>query len=458
MRARITLTLFALVAAALFLAGSVSLLLVRHAQSASAQTALENEALTLAANPTLVSKSTLPTLTKLLGLASGGKILVDSVTVDRDGVLLPAPPGVPIDRAQGRALFAGQSIKTSRNHLAFAAARLTTISTGRARITVALYLESRLNFATDNGWYFLTAGGVALLVAAAVAAVISQRISRRVGAVAVAARNIAAGDLATRVRPLGDRTYPELRELDASINTMAANLERAQQAERDFLLAISHEFRTPLTSIRGYAEAISEGAVEDTTRAASVVVAEADRLEHLIGDLLDLARLRARQFALDIGEIDVVAVASQGAAAMRFAFTAEGLELAVEVPDERLMVRADYHRLAQVVANLLENAQRFARTRVSILVERDNEHVLVAVRDDGRGIDSEDLPHIFERLFKSDRHPGRTSGSGLGLAIVAELAAAMDATVTAHSPLGPDGGTEMRIVFHLDSVEADGGG
>jgi two-component system sensor histidine kinase BaeS len=239
---------------------------------------------------------------------------------------------------------------------------------------------------------------------------------------------------------------------------MAENLERAREGERAFLLSISHDLRTPLTSIRGYAEAIGEGAVEDTNHAAGIVVAEADRLERLIGDLLDLARLRARQFALDIGEIDVVAVASQGAEALRFAFTAEGLELFVEAPRERLMVRADYHRLAQVVANLLENAQRFARSRVTLVVERAGARVLVTVRDDGRGIDSEDLPHIFERLFKSDRHPGRTSGSGLGLAIVAELAAAMEATVTAHSPLGPEGGTEMRVTFALDSVEPDGGG
>ena len=441
-------------ALALFLAGGVSLILVRHAQSIDAQNELESQVQTLASHETLVH-SYLPVVQNIAGFTSS-----DSIVVSSNGRVFPIPQNVPLTPADAKRLFNGRPIVASHNHVVLAAAAFPHgkfCAAGQCQV-LGLYVESRLNFSADNIWYFLIAAGVSLAVAAIVASVVSQRITRRVGEAARAARRIAAGDLATRVSGLERRTYPELRELDTSINTMAANLERARQGEREFLLAISHEFRTPLTSIRGYSEAITEHAVEDPASAAAVVVSEADRLEHLIGDLLDLARLRARQFALDFGQIDVASVVRHSAEALRLAFHSEHLELVIELPEERLLVHADYHRLGQIVANLLENAQKYARHQVSISVARDGEGVAIRVRDDGPGISPEDLPFIFERLFKSDRHPGRTSGSGLGLAIVAELAQAMHATVTARSPVAEDGsggGTEMTVCFsHLADAGA----
>ena len=221
-------------------------------------------------------------------------------------------------------------------------------------------------------------------------------------------------------------------------------------------MSISHDLRTPLTSIRGYAEAIADSAAPDPARAAAIVVAEARRLQRLIGDLLDLARLDAHQFSLRLVELDAGSCAADAAEALRYAFEGAAVDLVVERPQADLVVVGDADRLAQVVSNLVENALKFARSRVLVrtgstaaegAAASTEGRVVVVVEDDGPGIDAEDLPHIFERLFTSSRQPTRAAGTGLGLAIVAELTHAMHGEVVVDSPLGPDGGT--RIGVHL---------
>jgi two-component system sensor histidine kinase BaeS len=220
----------------------------------------------------------------------------------------------------------------------------------------------------------------------------------------------------------------ELGSLANAINAMANDLDVARGHERAFLLSVSHDLRTPLTSIRGYAEAIADGTVQGMDariRAADVISSESRRLERLVADLLDLARLDAHQFSLTTTVIDAGAVVRDTVEAFRPAATEIGVELVID-GDEPAMVAADAQRLAQIVANLVENALKFATSRVSVGVRTAGASVELHVDDDGPGIAPADLPHVFERLYTSRTVPGRTLGTGIGLAIVRELASAMD--------------------------------
>jgi signal transduction histidine kinase len=198
---------------------------------------------------------------------------------------------------------------------------------------------------------------------------------------------------------------------------------------------VSHDLRTPLTSIGGYAEAIADGAVEGRDaqkRAAEIIAAEARRLERLVADLLDLARLDAHEFSLTPRPVDAVEVVGEAVEAFHPSARELGVTLAIDGP-ATAPVDADPERLGQIVANLVENALKYADGRVRVGVSSENGTLELRVDDDGPGIDPADLPHVFERLYTSRTAPGRKVGTGLGLAIVHELSAAMGGTTAAHS-------------------------
>ncbi|MCU1493704.1 MAG: histidine kinase [Acidimicrobiaceae bacterium] len=457
MRSRITVAVVAILVGALTIAGLISLSLERRAISTSAQAAILDQ--TVALTDSLKTDSTLfprtdPTaeqrflgiIKKVAGFESADVVVVERGTNGRLGVS-PIPPLIGPKAIDLGRLVRGQATAGVSHEIAFAAAPLFSLpgSAGESRTTVALLLESTVSYSADSALYFVLAGVIALVVAAIVAAVIAQRISRRVVDASLTATRIAGGDLDARVEPRPN-DYPELAGLGTSLNTMATALARARHLEREFLLSISHDLRTPLTSIRGYAEAIADRAAPDPVRAAEIVVKEAQRLERLIGDLLDLARLDARQFSLHPVALDAGRCVAEAAEALRYEFEASSVTLTVEKPPLELTVAADADRLAQVVANLVENALKFARGAVRVSTSAEGDHaVLVAVEDDGPGIAVEDMPHIFERLFTSSRRPTRAAGTGLGLAIVAELTDAMHGSVLVDSPITVAGGTRITV-------------
>jgi two-component system sensor histidine kinase BaeS len=283
---------------------------------------------------------------------------------------------------------------------------------------------------------------------------LASRLSRPVREAAAVTQRIAGGDLASRM-PAADERIDEFKALSTSINAMADSLQRAQQQQRQFLLSVSHDLRTPLTSIRGYADAIAEGAADNVHHAAEVIQTEAARLERLVGDLLDLARLDSRRFSYEPRTVDVADVIGRAVESFRPEMTAAGLELSAWLPDDHHpLVQADPDRLSQILSNLLENASRYAARRVEVGVRTDEPGVVLWVVDDGPGIAPADLPRVFEPHFSVDTggpkdgpDTVRRQGTGLGLAIVAELAAAMGGEVWAESPVTPDGGTRLSVRF-----------
>jgi two-component system sensor histidine kinase BaeS len=288
----------------------------------------------------------------------------------------------------------------------------------------------------------------------------SRRMARPLVAAMEVTGRIASGELASRV-PVRRGDYPEFASLAGSVNDMAQRLEDGRARERHLLLAVSHDLRTPLTSIHGFAEAIQDGAIEDSARAAGVIISESRRLERLVGDLLDLTKLEARQMSIALRPTDAAEVVTTTTEGFRPAAAKAGLTIALRVPGEGvpksnplLPVVADPDRLAQLLANLLENAMTFARTRVTVSLAEDRAGgtSVIAVEDDGPGIAQSDLERVFERFYRADRGPNRQMGSGLGLAIVAELAAAMGGTVRAESPASENRGS--RFVLTLRQGQA----
>jgi signal transduction histidine kinase len=230
---------------------------------------------------------------------------------------------------------------------------------------------------------------------------------------------------------------------------MAASLERSKGLERQFLLSVSHDLRTPLTSIRGYAEALAEHKAKPG-QAAAVILSEARRLERLVGDLLELAKLDARRFSLDMRATDVCEVINDTAEGFRPAAETAGVRLAVDAPARAALVAdADPDRLAQVVANLVENALDFATGRITVGTGRGQGIVELWVEDDGPGIAPDEIPHVFDRFYTASRTPRRHVASGLGLAIVHELVDAMGGTVRAES--SSDGGARVVVTLRGDA-------
>ena len=254
--------------------------------------------------------------------------------------------------------------------------------------------------------------------------------------VARASRRLATGDDPEPVPVPGPS---EVRDLAQSFNTMAGDLARARAAERSFLLSVGHELKTPLTAIRGYSEALDEG-VLTPERAVKVIRCEAARLERLIADLINLARLDQQRFDMHPATVDLVEIAHESAT--RHAARARDLGVRIDVQNgQPALATADPDRLLQAVSNLVENALRCTPSGGTVTLATAPGELVV--RDTGPGIGADELPHAFDRFFLYRRYDGnRPVGTGLGLAIVRELAVAMQGDVRVASS---SAGTEFTI-------------
>jgi signal transduction histidine kinase len=449
MRRRLTIAILILLASTLAVTAVGSFYLIRRAALTTGQQELARQARAIS---NTISSGTNPTRSgfqhQLKTIADAGAFAgIRVVALNPDGSIRGTlPSNLVASQLNVASLQAGkQTTGHTRSLLAYSA--IPTSVPGAIGAEPVLVVTRQIRNPVSGGRYFALIGAVALALAALMAAALARRFTRPLVAAVATTRRIASGDLDATV-PVRPREDPEFAQLAESINAMGANLVRARDQERQFILSVSHELRTPLTSIRGYADAVIDGATDDPVAAATVISAEARRLERLVQDLLDLARLDADRFSLERHTVDFAKVVSQVAAGFRPRAEALGLELVTErQPDRPLWVDGDADRLGQVIANLVENASSFAETRIGIGVGNVEGVPMAWVVDDGPGIPPDQASQVFQRHFTSDRVSGRHSGSGLGLAIVAELAAAMGAGVRADSPVAGGRGTRMVIWF-----------
>jgi signal transduction histidine kinase len=290
------------------------------------------------------------------------------------------------------------------------------------------------------------AGGV--LVAGLLSVYLSRRITRPLSALAVAADAVAAGNYSVELpEPRGG---DEIAHLSTRFGDMAAKLAESEQLSRNFLMSVSHELRTPLTAIRGHVAALREGVFDDPeTREQSleVIGEEALRLERLVGDVLDLAKLDARRFAVLREEVDMEQLCERAYAT----FGEEARRRSIDYRrslDGRPVIVTDGDRVLQIISNLLSNAFRWTPEggRIELGLAASNGDVSVTISDTGPGITAAERERIFRPFWSRDG-----SGTGLGLAIARELALALGGRIEIDST--PGSGSRFQLVLPAESPE-----
>ncbi|MEZ5233064.1 MAG: HAMP domain-containing sensor histidine kinase [Acidimicrobiales bacterium] len=462
---------------------TVSTALVLAAGAARARSTTRDEAVRTArqlvegrAAATAVARDRIPAFCALGNLSQAFRLeSIACVSVGADGALDPTPTGagtgvgrtvdgtlpagLPATVAV-RPLAAGQVLSGTAGRRVWALAALDRAEVGRGDAAAVIVVRRVENPLAALGLRWLVISAVLTVGAGAVAALwLGRRLSQPLRLATAATHELAAGQLHVRL-PVDEAAPPgdELADLSRSINALGESLQRSRGLEQRFLLSVSHDLRTPLTSIRGYADALADGTLDDVARGAAVIGQQADRLDRLVRDLLDLAKLDARSFRFDLQRTDLTAVAAALAEALLPDAAERGLHLALTPGCPAVVVLADADRLAQVVANLVENALKYATGAVRLdcgIDPVDGRFGLLTVSDDGPGIAAEDVPHVFERLYVSARVPVRKeAGSGLGLAIVKELVEAMGGQV-AVAPAVPVG-TTFAVRLPLAGGGTDG--
>jgi two-component system sensor histidine kinase BaeS len=237
-------------------------------------------------------------------------------------------------------------------------------------------------------------------------------------------------------------------EVADAVNTLAGALSHSEARQREFLLSVSHDLRTPLTAIVGYAESLAGEVIapEHTAEVGGVVLAEARRLERLVGDLLDLARLDARDVRVEIADVDLTELVDAAAGIWSTRCAGEGVVLRLESDGRPQPIRTDAGRVRQALDGLLENALRMtpAGAPVVLASRLDDGDAVLEVRDGGPGLTDDDLAVAFERGELHRRYRGvRRVGTGVGLAIVHRLVTRLGGTVTAGR--APEGGVAFTI-------------
>ncbi len=238
----------------------------------------------------------------------------------------------------------------------------------------------------------------------------------------------------------------EMGYLSATLGYMAEEIARSEENEKKFIANVSHDFRSPLTSIRGYLEAIMDGTIppELTKKYLGIVLNETERLTGLTNSLLQLNSLNVRGLSLDRKDFDINFTIKRTCETFEGRCRDRDITIDLVLTGESMMVEADESRIKQVLYNLLDNAIKFSRDHSTIKIETTEKagKLFISVRDEGEGIPKESLGHIFDRFYKTDPSRGRDKkGTGLGLAIVKEIIKAHDENINVISTVGV--GTEF---------------
>lgn len=312
--------------------------------------------------------------------------------------------------------------------------------TDAAAIIVARPAASLGEIVGDLMPRLLFSGLIAVAAALVLGFAFSQSVAAPLRGIARAARSVARGNYRQRVPATGPR---EVRDLAANFNRMTEEVQRSQQTLRDFLANISHELKTPLTSIRGFSEAMLDGTIDDregVDRSAKIISDESNRVLRLVQELLDLSRIESGQVSMQQEEVDLRELFEHVGEVFALRAEEAGVHLDVAVQGHA-RIRGDFDRLEQVMNNLLDNALRYTPAGGTVRVAcRDLQPgtLQVTVSDSGPGIPTQDLPHLFERFYRSaaNQGNGNRKGYGLGLAISREIVRAHGGEIWATSEEG----------------------
>lgn len=294
-----------------------------------------------------------------------------------------------------------------------------------------------------------TALGV-LVAALVVSYLTSRRQAAPLNEMAAAARHFARGDFSARVKD--DDREDEIGELIRSFNAMAESLGKSEELRREFIANISHELKTPMTSISGFADGILDGTIpkENQDKYLMTISSETKRLSRLVRSMLDLSVIqRQGPAAMRMSEFDISEILRRTLINFEDKITSKGLDVDAQIPEERMMVRGDPDAITQVVYNLLDNAIKFSRegTAIGLSLWKQDKRAYVSVKNHGETIPESELPLIFDRFHKADRSRSQDrDGVGLGLNLVKTILNNHDGDITVTSR---DGVTEFVFTLKL---------
>ena len=438
LRARATLVTIAVAVIAVIVTGLISLQLVRSSVNQDARDQLSAQADILARMPQL---ATAAELAEKASLALGG---TQVALVQPDGTA-EGDAADYIDAAILRKLAAGESVSTVRRGdpgMVLIEARPVA---GGGAVVLALPLASidrALGQATGR---ILVALGIGLAVAIIGGWLLASWLSRPLTNAAAAARRLAAGERGVR---MPDSPTSEMADVTDALGALDSALAASESRQREFLLSISHELRTPLTAVRGYAEAMADGLIgpDDVTSVGGTLVAETERLDQFVGDLLELARLEADDFSITVSTVELAPLLDEVAAAWAGRAAVLGVGISTgSITAGGGTVETDPRRLRQVIDGLVENALRAGGS-----VQLRGSDGVVEVLDDGPGLEEDDLSTAFERGTLRARYRDiRPVGTGLGLSIAARLVDRLGGTISVANR--PEGGAVFRVDFRGSS-------
>ncbi|MFJ7668186.1 sensor histidine kinase [Lysinibacillus sp. NPDC097195] len=275
-----------------------------------------------------------------------------------------------------------------------------------------------------------------------------QRIMRPLSDLQTAVEEMSYGHYATRV-PV--KSSDEIGKLSSTFNDMAEAIQREDEAQKTFLATVSHELRTPISYVKGYSEAMQNGIIAETQQEETIqlIVREANRMERLTNELLQLARMENEQKAVDLYPIPLAETLREVRKILTHQAQKKHIILHLEV-DDALIVKADEVKLKQIFINIIENAINYSyeQSKVDIVAIEHNGHALITIKDEGIGIPQEDLSHVTERFYRVNKARSRADGgSGLGLSIVEQLLKQLQSKIDIESEL--DKGTIVKITMPL---------
>ena len=365
-------------------------------------------------------------------------------------------------------VFAGQEMTRTFFHPYYGEDMMIVavpIANVNGAITGAVILNAPVKGVNDFLMRVYMAIGLIGLLALALTLFIVRRLSRGIvrplREMEETAACMAEGRYDNRVRITSE---DEVGQLGQSLNTLAQELgrfvarsEQLEKLRRDFVANVSHELRTPLTIIRGYTEALRDGTVTDPyqkSRFTNLIVNETERLERLISDLLDLSRLQAQQFVMELEPIPLIEVVDNVVDMVRGKYADKGVELVWKHGEFIPPIPGNGDRLVQLMLILLDNALKYtqAQGKVTVDLQLAENIVMLTVADDGAGIPAADLPFIRERFDKVDKaHTRENHGTGLGLSIAREIIERHGATVAVTSEAGK--GTTFVLQFPVQALQ-----
>ena len=295
---------------------------------------------------------------------------------------------------------------------------------------------------------------LAAMIASALGLVLTAytavRITRPLTELANAAKRLAQGDMSVKVRVYAD---DEIGEVSRAFNSMVDALQTMEEQRKGFVANVSHELRSPITSIAGYLQGMLDGTIprEEHQKYMQVVYDEKQRLTRLIRDLLDLSRIESGNVPMNPVDFNINELMRRVLIKYEGRLDEKNMEVESEFADEPCMVHADMDRIEQVVSNLVDNAIKFCGQYGKLTLETRwvGDLCTVTVADDGAGIDEKDLPHVFDRFYTVDKAHTAGKGTGLGLSIVKQILLQHGHDITVESVKGE--GT--RFAFQLDRAK-----